>query len=192
MEKLTMLLMLVSWITSLFGQKDIRSNSANVAPITSFYDFKLPTLTGNDSIDFQQFKGKKVVLLNVASKCGYTSQYSDWETFYVKNKEQVVVLGFPANNFGSQEPGSNEEIATFCQKNYGVTFPMFEKINVKGTDQHPLYQWLSRKKLNGWNEKEPSWNFCKYVVDENGRLTHFFPSCVKPEDAEFREAVSKK
>ncbi len=157
--------------------------------ISSFYDFKMPALDGGEMIDFQQFKGKKVVLLNVASKCGYTPQYADWEAFHKEHGDNIVVLGFPANNFMGQEPGSNEEIASFCQKNYGVTFQMFEKVSVKGDDQAPLYQWLSQKDKNGWNDKEPSWNFCKYVVNEKGELINFFASGIKPEDAEFRKAV---
>ena len=155
----------------------------------NLFDFKMNSLSEGEEVDFSQFKGKKVVLLNVASKCGYTPQYADWESFYKEHGDDVVVLGFPANNFGKQEPGSNEEIASFCQKNYGVTFPMFEKISVKGDDQHPLYQWLSQKDKNGWNDKAPRWNFCKYVVNENGELTHYFPSGVKPNDKEFLEAV---
>lgn len=158
-------------------------------PTSSFYDFKMTPLDGGQAIDFQQFKGKKIILLNVASKCGYTPQYADWEAFYKANGDQVVVLGFPANNFMHQEPGTNEEIAAFCQKNYGVTFPMFEKISVKGDDQHPLYQWLSHKEKNGWNDQEPSWNFCKYVVNEKGELMNFFASGVKPDDPEFKKAV---
>ena len=156
---------------------------------SSFYDFKIPSLDGSETIDLSQYKGKKLVLLNVASKCGYTSQYADWEMFYREYGKDVIVLGFPANNFGGQEPGSNDEIASFCQKNYGVTFPMFEKISVKGSDQHPLYQWLSQKEKNGWNEQSPSWNFCKYVVNEKGELTHFFASGVTPDDVEFKAAV---
>ena len=124
-----------------------------------------------------------------ASKCGFTKQYADWEAFFEKHGDKVVVLGFPANNFGGQEPGTNEEIAEFCQKNYGVSFPMFEKIEVVGENQHPLYKWLSTKSLNGWNDKAPTWNFCKYVVDEKGNLTHFFASKIKPDDKEFLEAV---
>lgn len=161
----------------------------NVEPVASFYDLSIQSLDGSTTIKFDQFKGKKVILLNVASKCGYTPQYADWQAFYEKNKEKVVVLGFPANNFMGQEPGTSEEIASFCQKNYGVTFPMTEKISVKGSDQHPVYQWLSQKALNGWNEKSPSWNFCKYVVDENGKLVQFFESGVKPNDTAFLQAV---
>jgi glutathione peroxidase len=188
MKKISVLLIALLPFTSCFNQSKMRTDS-NAMSTSSFYDFKMPSLTGEESIDFSQYKGKKVVLLNVASKCGYTPQYADWEAFNKAHGNEVVVLGFPANNFMGQEPGSNEDIADFCQKNYGVTFQMFEKISVKGNDQHPLYQWLSQKEKNGWNDKAPSWNFCKYVVDENGELTHFFPSGVKPDDAEFRKAV---
>lgn len=161
----------------------------NAMAITSFYDFKMTTLDNGGIIDFQEFKGKKVILINVASECGYTPQYVDWEAFHKQYGEKVVVLGFPANNFGGQEPGTNAEIGAFCQKNYGVTFQLFEKISVKGSDQHPLYQWLSQKGKNGWNDQAPTWNFCKYVVNEQGELTNFFPSGVKPEDEAFKKAV---
>ncbi|OIN61075.1 glutathione peroxidase [Arsenicibacter rosenii] len=154
----------------------------------SLYDFTMKSLDGK-SVNLDKFKGKKVVLLNTASACGYTPQYADWEKFYKEHGDKVVVLGFPANNFGNQESGSNQEIASFCQKNYGVTFPMFEKIDVVGDNQHPLYQWLSKKDLNGWNDQAPKWNFCKYVVDEKGQVTHFFASAVKPTAPEFLKAV---
>lgn len=183
--------MLGSLITGIFADKSevsIRPESAAVAK-GSFYDFKIKSLTGNDVIDFKKYKGKKIVLLNVASKCGYTKQYADWEAFYEKYGDKVVVLGFPANNFGGQEPGSNEEIAQFCKLTYGVSFPMFDKVEVVGENKHPLYKWLSTKALNGWNDKEPTWNFCKYVVNEKGELTAFFASKVKPTDEEFIKAV---
>ncbi|WP_409024967.1 glutathione peroxidase [Jiulongibacter sediminis] len=154
----------------------------------SLYDYKIESLEGEE-IDLSQYKGKKVVLLNVASKCGFTPQYADWQKFHEEHGEDIVVLGFPANNFGGQEPGSDEEIGEFCQKNYGVTFQMFSKIDVIGDNQHPLYKWLSSKELNGWNDKAPTWNFCKYVVNEDGQVTHFFASKIKPEDAEFKAAV---
>ena len=165
------------------------NNTTNPQSSTSFYDFKMPDLESGQMVDFSQFKGKKIVLLNVASKCGYTPQYADWEEFYKAHGDKVVVLGFPANNFMGQEPGSNEDIASFCSKNYGVTFPMFQKISVKGDDIHPLYQWLSQKDKNGWNDQAPTWNFCKYVINEKGELISFFPSGVKPGDAEFKKAV---
>ena len=158
------------------------------APAKSLFDFTMKSIDGK-TVPLKGFQGKKVIILNTASKCGYTPQYADWEKFYKEHGSKVIVLGFPANNFGGQEPGQNEDIATFCQKNYGVTFPLFEKIDVVGENQHPLYKWLSSKDLNGWNDKAPTWNFCKYVVDENGKLTHFFASGVKPDNAEFRKAV---
>jgi glutathione peroxidase len=160
---------------------------AAVSP-NAFYDFTVTTLDGK-KVSLSAYKGKKVVILNVASECGYTPQYGDWEKFYEANKSKFVVLGFPANNFGGQEPGSNKEIATFCTKNYGVTFPVFEKVSVKGKDKAPLYQWLTTKKMNGWNEKEPTWNFCKYLVNEKGELTNFFSSDIKPTSAEFLAAI---
>nr|WP_019989757.1 glutathione peroxidase [Rudanella lutea] len=158
------------------------------APAKTLFDFTVKSLDGK-TIDLGKYKGKKVVILNTASKCGYTPQYADWEKFYKTHGDKIVVLGFPANNFAGQEPGSNDDIATFCQKNYGVTFPMFEKVEVVGDNQHPLYKWLSKKELNGWNDKAPTWNFCKYVINEQGQLTNFFASGVKPDDAEFKKAV---
>ncbi len=154
----------------------------------SLYDFKMKSLDGK-TVDLSVYKGKKVIILNTASKCGFTPQYADWEKFYAANKDKVVVLGFPANEFGGQEPGSDTEISTFCKKNYGVSFPMFSKVVVKGEGKCPLYQWLTTKSLNGWNDQEPTWNFCKYVINEKGELTHFFASKVKPDSPEFLEAI---
>jgi len=147
----------------------------------NFHEFKLKNIDGQE-VDFAQFKGKKVLLVNVASKCGYTSQYADLQELHEKYGDKITVLGFPANNFGGQEPGTEEEIKTFCSENFGVTFPMFEKLSVKGVDKHPLYRWLSDKDLNGWNDKEPAWNFSKYLIDEEGNLMDFYPSAVSPMD----------
>lgn len=149
----------------------------------NFYDFKMKDIDGNE-IDFHQYKGKKVLVVNVASKCGYTPQYAELQELNEKYGDELVILGFPANNFGGQEPGTNEDIMKFCSENYGITFQMFDKISVKGADKHPLYRWLSDKDMNGWNDKEPTWNFCKYFIDENGELKKFFPSSVKPMDEE--------
>ncbi|MFN8345632.1 MAG: glutathione peroxidase [Spirosomataceae bacterium] len=183
-------LMLLSLITGIFAdKKEVKENAENIKPLVSVYDFKMKALEGNEEISLSKYKGKKIVVLNVASACGYTPQYADWQKFYDQYGSKVVVLGFPANNFGAQESGSNAEIATFCKKNYGVTFPMFSKIDVVGENQHPLYKWLSDKSLNGWNDKAPTWNFCKYVIDENGKLTHFFASKIKPDSEEFKAAV---
>lgn len=151
----------------------------------SFYDFKVNALEGGE-IDFSTFKGKYVLIVNTASKCGYTPQYAELEKLHGQFGDNVAVLGFPANNFLWQEPGSNEEIATFCQKNYGVTFQMFEKLSVKGRDQHPLYKWLEAK-----SGKAPSWNFCKYLIDRDGAVVGFYPSKVSPLDAQIIDVLSK-
>lgn len=187
----TVLIMITSLIGGIFADKsEIAHRPADAAAATqTLYDFKVKSLVGNKTVDLSQYKGKKVVILNVASKCGYTKQYADWEKFNKEHGDKVVVLGFPSNNFGGQEPGTSEEIATFCSATYGVTFPMFEKVEVVGDNISPLYKWLSTKDLNGWNDKTPSWNFCKYVVNEKGELTNFFASKILPTDPEFLKAV---
>ena len=156
--------------------------------VKNVYAFKVTSLDGK-TIDFAAFKGKKILIVNTASECGFTPQYKELQELYEKYKEKLVIVGFPANNFGGQEPGTDTEIKSFCQKNYGVTFPMFGKVDVVGEGQAPLYKWLTTKSLNGWNDKAPTWNFCKYVIDEQGKLTNFFASGVKPGDAEFKKAV---
>lgn len=161
----------------------------------SIYDFKVAGLSGGD-IDFSQFKGKKILVVNTASKCGNTPQYDDLEKLYEKYKDKLVVVGAPANNFGAQEPGTNEEIAEFCKKNYGVSFPMMEKISVRGDDIHPLYKWLVdqskelAKKETGTSSKDYAWkkflqdpviwNFTKFLIDENGNLIAVFHNKVNP------------
>jgi|SRR5688572_13122065 glutathione peroxidase len=164
------------------------SSKFSKTPVTqvtgSIYDFKMKSLDGQE-IDFNQYKGKSILIVNTASKCGYTPQYADLEKLHDQFGDRVAVLGFPANNFLWQEPGSSEEIASFCQKNYGVSFQMFEKISVKGKDQHPLYQWLSAK-----SGENPSWNFCKYVIDKNGNVVGFYPSKVNPLDKEIVDKIT--
>ncbi len=155
---------------------------------SSFYDFKLKNIDGKE-VDFSQYKGKKVLIVNVASKCGYTPQYESLQELHENFGDKIAILAFPANNFGGQEPGSNEEIKEFCTTNYGVSFPVFEKISVKGFDKHPLYRWLSDEKLNGWNNQEPTWNFCKYYINDQGELMKFFPSSVNPLDEEIISLV---
>lgn len=146
----------------------------------SIYDFKVKGLDGN-TINFSDFKGKKILIVNTASQCGYTPQYEELEKLYEKYKDKLVVVGFPANNFGQQEPGSNEEIHAFCKKNYGVTFPMAEKVSVKGEDIAPLFKYLSDEAIkSGSAEPVIKWNFTKFLVDENGKLVKVFPSKVKP------------
>jgi glutathione peroxidase len=129
------------------------------------------------------------MIVNVASKCGFTKQYAALQELNEKHGDKIAILAFPANNFGGQEPGSNEEIKEFCSTNYGVTFPVFEKVSVKGFDKHPLYRWLSDPKMNGWNDQEPSWNFCKYILDEKGELLKFLPSSVTPMDEEILKLI---
>lgn len=156
----------------------------------SFYDFKMKDINGQE-VDFSQFKGKKLLLVNVASKCGYTKQYEDLQKLHQEHGDEVTIIGFPANNFGGQEPGTNEEIKEFCSSKFGVTFMMMDKISVKGDDKAPLYKWLSDKDLNGWNDKEPTWNFCKYFINEKGELVKFFASSVKPMDEEILKLIAE-
>ena len=142
---------------------------AGFSQTKSFYDFKVKSLEGSD-FDLSSLKGKKVIVVNTASKCGNTPQYKDLEEIYEKYRDVVMIIGFPANNFMHQEPGSAEDIRKFCTENYGVTFPMMQKISVKGDDMDPLYKWLTSKKENGVMDSEVKWNFQKYLIDENGKL----------------------
>ncbi|MBM3441349.1 MAG: glutathione peroxidase [Bacteroidetes bacterium] len=154
--------------------------------LKGIYDFKVPGLDGNQ-IDFSKYKGKKILIVNTASKCGYTRQYDDLQRLYEAHKNKLVIIGFPANNFGGQEPGSNQEIREFCKKNYGVSFPMAEKVSVKGEDTHPLFLWLTRKDLNGVMDADIRWNFTKFLLDENGKLLTVFPSRVEPGSEEIAQ-----
>lgn len=156
----------------------------------SIYDYKVQGLTGG-TIDFAQFKGKKILIVNTASECGYTPQYEDLQKLYETYKSKLVIIGFPANNFGSQEPGSNSEIASFCKKNYGVTFPMAAKISVKGDDIAPIYQWLTKKEYNGYDNTTVKWNFQKYLINEKGELVAVFGSRTKPMDKDLLTAIEK-
>lgn len=175
-------------VLSFFGCKQVRSkpDNINMADKITFYEFleknpdsKVNLIDGNEA-DFVQFKGKKVLIVNTASRCGYTPQYEELEKLYQTYKDKLVVLGFPANNFGGQEPAGNEEIMDFCKSNYSVTFPMFEKISAAGDDMALIYKWLTSKELNGWNEQAPTWNFNKYLLDEEGNLLKYYSSAVKP------------
>ncbi|RQP13570.1 MAG: glutathione peroxidase [Chryseobacterium sp.] len=149
----------------------------------NIYSYKVPSLAGGD-IDFSDFRGKKILVVNTASECGYTPQYEDLQKLYEQYKDRLVIVGFPANNFGGQEPGSNEEIKTFCEANYGVSFPMAAKVSVKGDDEAPIFKYLTRQELNGVKDTDIKWNFTKFLLDENGRLIDSFPSKVKPTDGE--------
>lgn len=145
----------------------------------SIHQFKVASLDGG-TIDFATFKGKKILVVNTASECGYTPQYKDLQALYEKYKDKLVIVGFPANNFGGQEPGSNTDIKSFCQKNYGVSFPMAAKISVNGEDIAPIYKWLSSKEQNAVLDATIKWNFNKFLLDENGHMIAYFPSRVTP------------
>ena len=145
----------------------------------SFYDLSINDINGNP-IDLKSLKGKKIMIVNVASKCGYTDQYSDLQELYQNHIERLEIIGVPCNDFGSQEPGTATEIKKFCTVNYGITFTMTEKQKIKSKSVSELYEWLSNPELNGWNSSLPSWNFCKYIIDEEGELTHFFRSGINP------------
>lgn len=161
--------------------KDSTNNSSS--NVKSLHDFKVTDIDGN-AFDLSSLKGKKVMVVNTASKCGLTPQYEQLQKVYETFKDtNFVIIGFPANNFMGQEPGSDKEIESFCQKNYGVTFPMMSKISVKGNDQHELYKFLTQKSQNGLEDNEVQWNFQKYLLDENGKLVRVVSPRILPDDA---------
>jgi glutathione peroxidase len=161
----------------LLGLLSITSNP-NTETDMSIYDFKVPALDGG-IIDFSSFKGKKILIVNTASKCGYTKQYAQLEELYKEHQDKLVIVGFPANNFGGQEPGSNEQIAEFCQKNYGVSFPMAAKVSVKGSDMDELFKWLTAAENKDFTG-DIKWNFEKFLIDEKGQLIRRFRSGADP------------
>jgi glutathione peroxidase len=156
---------------------------------SSIYDFKVNSIDGKE-MDLSVYKGKKILIVNTASKCGYTPQYADLQAFHEKYKDKVVVIGFPANNFGGQEPGNNGEIKEFCKKNYGVSFPMAEKVSVKGENIHPLFNYLTEEARKMGVEDPIKWNFTKFLVDENGKLVGVFASKVKPMSEEITKYLN--
>ena len=178
--KITLLLILTFSIASFTLIKSSTSDSV--------YDIKISTLMG-DEIDMNTLKGQKILFVNVASKCGFTPQYAELQQLQETHGDQVTVIGLPCNQFGGQEPGTAEDIASFCEKNYGVTFTITEKIDVKGENQHPLYAWLTQKKLNGVEDSEVKWNFQKYLISEEGELLKVYPSSVKPMSEELISAL---
>tara|TARA_Y100001954_G_C15680226_1_gene537343 strand:- start:415 stop:930 length:516 start_codon:yes stop_codon:yes gene_type:complete len=153
--------------------------SALLLSSSSVYDISLNKISG-ESFKLSDFKGKKVLIVNTASKCGYTSQYGDLEKLYQEYKDKLEIVGMPCNQFMGQEPGKNSEISAFCKKNYGVTFTLLEKGYVKGSNQHPLYSWLTKKEKNGVDDYKITWNFNKFLLDEDGKLIGYFGSGVSP------------
>lgn len=164
------------------GPVKVPAGSVQSTPAMSFHDLSATDINGQP-VSLSTFKGKKVLVVNTASECGYTRQYAQLQELYETYKDQgLVVVGFPCNDFGGQEPGTEAEIASFCQKNYGVRFPMMSKVSVKGKDVHPVYQWLTSKEQNGVLDATVKWNFHKFLIDEEGRLVAAHPSGVTPLD----------
>lgn len=161
---------------------------AGAKPAASLHEYSFTSMDGT-VIPLSSFKGKKILIVNVASRCGFTPQYEDLEVLSRTYRDNLVVIGFPANDFLGQEPGTNEEIATFCKTTYGVTFPLSKKVSVIGKDQTEIYQWLTNPKLNGWNKQAPKWNFHKYLINERGELTNVFASSTKPLSKELTRAI---
>ena len=170
-----------------FGQ--IAAQNTVRKPSAGFYNLEFTAISG-EPVRFDTFRGKYILIVNTASKCGFTPQFKDLEELYQRYQDRLVVIGFPSNDFGSQDPGTDQEIAEFCRMNYGVSFLMMEKSPVKGDAKNKVYQWLSDEKKNGWNTQEPTWNFCKYLVDPSGNLLSFYPSKVKPASEEITGILS--
>lgn len=164
----------------------------NKKEMKTIYDYKVEDISGNE-FDFADLKGKKILVVNTASKCGFTPQFEGLEDLYQKYKDQnFTIVGFPSNDFGQQDPGSNEEIAEFCKINYGVTFPMMSKISVKGDSIAPIYQFLTQKELNGKKNSSVKWNFQKYIINEDGTLEDFFYSITEPESKKITKWIEEK
>jgi len=169
----------------------IIENKKKMTPIEPFYDLSIQ-LNNGEELHFKNLEGKNILLVNTASDCGYTDQYAALQKLSEKYKNDLVVIGFPANDFKDQEKGNDQEIAQFCQLNFNLKFPLAKKSRVKkGTTQNEVFKWLTHKKHNGWNDKQPSWNFCKYLVNKDGTLTHYFGSSISPLDKKLTEAIQQ-
>jgi len=195
MKKITLLLMALTIFTSCKNEAQETpiqlTSKTEVMTKETIYSFKVKDLSGKE-FDFASLKGKKIMIVNTASKCGLTPQYKDLEAVYEKYKEKnFVIVGFPANNFASQEPGTNKEIGEFCQRNYGVTFPMMEKVSVKGADMCEVYKFLTQKSKNGLQDSEVEWNFQKYLINEKGELEKVISPQVLPTDASIVDWIAK-
>ena len=179
------------WWTKMRGRNVTELKNEQKQPPVSFYSLK-GTLNNGSAFDFETLKGKIVLLVNTASNCGYTEQYGALQKLFEENKDKIVVIGFPANDFKQQEKGSDEEIAQFCKQNFGITFPLMKKSSVvKGENQNPVFKWLTEPTLNGWNNKSPSWNFCKYLINEQGVLTNYFGATISPLSEDVLAAISR-
>jgi glutathione peroxidase len=180
---------LIMMTSGLTGRKKIIANPDNIPPVQSIYNLKFTLLSGEEK-SLAEYRGRKILLVNTASECGYTDQLESLQKLWEHNKDSLVIIAFPSNDFKNQEKLNNSEIASFCSNIYHITFPVAQKTVVKKSEeQHPIYQWLSDKKKNGWYEKPPIWNFSKYLVDENGILTHYFDPGVDPVSAKVIRAI---
>jgi glutathione peroxidase len=179
------------WLTKITGSKTKTLSAENKEPAISFYSLNGIANNGS-STSFENFKGKKVLLVNTASNCGYTNQYEELQQLQNQFQNKLVIIGFPANDFKEQEKGTDEEIAQFCKVNFGVTFPLMKKsIVIKSAQQNPVFKWLTDAAQNGWNNQPPSWNFSKYLVSESGELTNYFDPSVSPVSKEIMQAIEK-
>lgn len=182
---------MIMWGSRSAGKKEILINKDKAVPMVSFYSLSSKDIAGND-FNFASLKGKKVLIVNTASDCGFTGQYEALEQLQQQFKDKLVVIGFPSNDFKEQEKGDNENIAAFCKKNYGVTFPLMSKsIVLKKNHQNEVHKWLTDMTINGWCHQEPAWNFCKYLINEQGILTHYFPMSIDPLAAEVIKAIEE-
>ena len=179
---------IITGVFSMAFSKNVIEPKSVTSGSSSFYDLSVNDING-EKINLEKFKGKKVMIVNVASRCGYTSQYEDLQALYEKNKDRLEIIAVPCNDYGSQESGSNSEIKSFCETNYGVSFTIGSKQKIKSSPMSDLYRWLSDPKRNGWNSNLPSWNFCKYVINEDGQLTHFLRSGVNPTGKEMTKII---
>lgn len=180
------------WLSRITGNNKTVLSNITAQPQVSFYSLKGRLNNGNE-IDFSSLRGKKVLLVNTASDCGYTDQYAELQTLYEKYNNSLVVLGFPANDFKQQEKGTDEEIEKFCKLNFGVRFPLMKKsVVIRSDHQNEVFKWLTDSSKNGWNTKQPSWNFCKYLVNENGILTNYFGSSISPLSSDVKNAIRNK
>ncbi len=180
------------WWANLRGKNTATLSHEIMSPPVSFYSLK-GVLNNGDTLDFADLKGKKILLVNTASDCGYTEQYEGLQKLYDENKNKLEIIGFPANDFKQQEKGTDQEIAQFCKQNFGVDFMLMKKsVVIKGVDQNEVFQWLTDSTKNGWNNKAPSWNFTKYLVNEEGVLINYFGSSIRPGSAEVKDAINNK
>jgi glutathione peroxidase len=180
------------WVSKITGRKSkVMNNMPVSAPSKSLYDLHV-ILNNGDTLKLDTLKGKKILLVNTASDCGYTNQYGELQKLFDMNHDRLIIIGFPANDFKQQEKGNDAEIAAFCKENYNVSFPLATKSSViKGNNQNAIFKWLSDKNLNGWNDQQPTWSFSKYLVNEEGILTNYFDPAVSPDSDEVKNAINK-